>query len=134
MGQFSKETLDKFNAMCAEGVDFGEGPVYDFAKCLMSNGDVYGIEPGEQCEVGRPISDEEAKGKKSINTRMTKLKQAFIKKIGREMTSKEMKQAANMIASIGVKIPQGENAESMLQKMLPKGEKVVPVKSPVREA
>jgi len=33
-----------------------------------------------------------------------------------------------LIASIGVKIPQGESAESMLQKMLPKGEKVVPVK------
>jgi len=94
MGQFSKETLDKFNAMCAEGVDFGEGPVYDFAKCLMSNGDVYGIEPGEKCEKGRPITGEGPKKKETPAGRMTKLKLAFIKKIGREMTPKELKQAA----------------------------------------
>jgi hypothetical protein len=128
MGHFSEDALKKFNAMCAEGVDFGEAPVYDFAKCLMSNGDVYGVEPGEACKVGRPISDEEAKGKKNIGAKMSKLKRSFIKKIGREMTSKELSKAANLIASIGVKIPQGESAESMLQKMLPKGEKVVPVK------
>ena len=129
MGYISEDALKKFNSMCAEGIDFGEAPVYDFAKCLMSNGDVYGVEPGEACKVGRPISDEEAKGKENISAKMAKLKRSFIKKIGREMTSKELSKAANLIASIGVKIPQGESAESMLQKMLPKGEKVVPVKT-----
>ena len=128
MGHFSKETLEKFNAMCAAGVDFGEGPVYDFAKCLMANGDIYGIEPGESCEVGRPISDDEAKSKDNVNTRMAKLKEAFIKKVGRDMSSKELAKARNMIASIGVNIPKGQSAESVLQKMIPKGEKVMPVK------
>jgi hypothetical protein len=94
----------------------------------MSNGDIYGIEPGETCEVGKQISDEEAKNKGNVNAKMSKLKQAFIKKLGRDMTSRELAKARNMIASIGVKIPAGESAESMLQKMLPKGAKVHPVK------
>jgi hypothetical protein len=129
MGHFSEEALQKFQSMCAAGLDFGESPVYDFAKCLMPNGDVYGIEPGESCEVGRPISDGEAKKKDNTNAKMSKLKRAFIKKLGREMTSKELSKARNLIASVGVKIPQGQSAESLLQKMIPKGEKVMPVKS-----
>jgi hypothetical protein len=128
MGHFTEDTLKKFQALCAAGVDFSEGEVYDFAKCLMSNGDVYGIEPGEKCEQGRPISDDEAKTKGNVNAKMAKLKKAFIQKLGRDMSSKELAKARNMIASIGVKIPQGESAESMLQKMIPKGEKVMPVK------
>jgi hypothetical protein len=128
MSYFTEEALKKFQEMCAAGVDFGEAEVYDFVKCLMSNGDIYGIEPGETCEVGKQISDEEAKNKGNVNAKMSKLKQAFIKKLGRDMTSKELAKARNMIASIGVKIPQGESAESMLQKMLPKGAKVHPVK------
>jgi hypothetical protein len=59
---------------------------------------------------------------------MAKLKQAFIKKMGREMNPKEMAKLQNMLA-LGVPIPKGESAESMLQKMIPKGEKVIPVKS-----
>jgi hypothetical protein len=128
MGHFTEDTLKKFQAMCSAGVDFAEGEVYDFAKCLMANGDVYGIEPGEKCEVGRPISDEEAKTKGNVNSKMAKLKKAFIKKLGRDMSSKELAKARNLIASVGVKIPKGESAESMLQKMIPKGEKVMPVK------
>jgi len=129
MGHFTEDALKKFQAMCAAGVDFSEGEVYDFAKCLMANGDVYGIEPGEKCEVGRPISDDEAKTKNNVNAKMAKLKRAFIKKLGRDMTSKEMSKARNMIASIGVNIPKGQSAEDVLQKMIPKGEKVMPVKS-----
>ncbi len=129
MGHFTEETLHKFQAMCAAGLDFSEGEVYDFAKCLMANGDVYGIEPGEKCEVGRPISDDEAKTKNNVNAKMAKLKRAFIKKLGRDMTSKELAKARNMIASIGVNIPKGQSAESVLQKMIPQGEKVMPVKS-----
>ena len=128
MGHFTEETLHKFQAMCAAGVDFAEGEVYDFAKCLMANGDVYGVEPGEKCEVGRPISDDEAKTKSKVNAKMAKLKKAFIQKLGREMTSKELAKARNLIASVGVKVPQGQSAESVLQKMIPKGEKVMPVK------
>jgi hypothetical protein len=127
MGYFSEETLSKFNEMCADGVDFGEGPVYDFARCVMPDGEIYGTDG--QCKVGKPIADKEEGGDKKVDSRMAKLKRAFIKKMGREMTPAELKKAQNMIASIGVPIPTGESAESMLQKMLPKGSKVVPVKS-----
>ncbi len=132
MSYFTKEALGKFQEMCAAGIDFGEAPAYDFAMCLMANGDVYGIEPGEKCEKGKPISDEQGaalkKKKGGTDTRMAKLKQAFIKKMGREMNPKEMTKLQNMLA-VGVPIPAGQSAESMLQKMIPKGEKVMPVKT-----
>jgi hypothetical protein len=131
MGHFTPETLQKFQELCAAGIDFGEGPTYDFAMCLKSDGDIYGIEPGEICKDGKPISDETAakmKQKKGGDgARMAKLKQAFIKKLGREMNPKEAAKLKNMLA-LGVPIPAGESAESMLQKMIPKGEKVMPVK------
>ena len=44
MSYFTPEALQKFQEMCAAGMDFGEGPAYDFAMCLMANGDVYGVE------------------------------------------------------------------------------------------
>lgn len=131
MGHFTDETLRKYQEMCCAGMDFSESPVYDFAKCLMANGDIYGVEPGESCEKGKPISDEQAaklKKKDDGGARMAKLKQAFIKKMGREMTPKEQAKLNNLLA-LGVPIPKGESAESMLQKMIPKGEKVMPVKS-----
>jgi hypothetical protein len=102
-GSFSKDALAKFNAMCAEGVDFGEGPTYDFAMCLMTNGDVYGVEPGEACEKGKPISDEmgkklkaKKKSKESPAAKMAILKKAFIAKMGREMSKEELAKAAWM--------------------------------------
>jgi hypothetical protein len=104
MGYISEDALKKFNTLCAEGVDFGEGPAYDFAMCLMTNGDIYGIEPGEACDKGKPISDEvgrrlqaEGKSKKSGAAQMAMLKRAFIKKTGREMTKEELAKAAWMI-------------------------------------
>ena len=104
MGHFTKETLEKFQALCAEGIDFGESDPYDFAMCLMANGDVYGIEPGEVCEKGKSISDEQGanlkakkKGKEGGDVRMAKLKKAFLKKTGREMTKEELAKAAWMI-------------------------------------
>lgn len=89
--------------MCAEGIDFGEGPVYDFAMCLKADGDIYGIEPGEKCEDGKPITDKQAakiRSKKktdSADARMAKLKAAFLKRTGREMNKEERKKAAWLI-------------------------------------
>ena len=101
MGSFTAETLRKFQAMCAEGMDFGEGAEYNFVQCLMASGDIYGVEPGESCEKGKQISDEQAaklrtKGKKDDepDVRMAKLKAAFRKKTGREMTKEEKAKAA----------------------------------------
>ena len=101
MGTFTEETLRKFQAMCAEGMDFGEGEPYDFVQCLMPNGDIYGIEPGETCEKGKQISDEKAAELRSKSTekgsseaRMAKLKAAFRKKTGREMSPEEAKKAS----------------------------------------
>lgn len=102
MGHFTGDTLRKFQEMCAEGLDFGEGPAYDFAMCIKADGDIYGIEPGESCEDGKPISDSEAakirakKGNTSA-ARMAKLKAAFRKKTGREMTKEELAKAAWMV-------------------------------------
>jgi len=104
MGHFDKDTLNKFQAMCAEGVDFGEGPVYNYAMCLEPDGDVYGIEPGEKCKVGQPISDSQGAALKSkqnkkdaYGARMAKLKAAYLKKTGREMSAKELKAAKQML-------------------------------------
>jgi hypothetical protein len=97
---FTEETLRKFQEMCAEGMDFGEGEPYNFVQCLMANGDIYGVEPGESCEKGKQISDEQAtklraKGKKEGgDVRMAKLKAAFRKKTGRDMTKEELAKAA----------------------------------------
>lgn len=103
MGHFTEDALTKFNAMCAAGVDFGEGPVYDFARCIKKNGEIYGVSPGEVCKEGKQIPDkkkgeEENKGKGI--SRMSKLRAAFIKKIGREMTAEELEKARNMISRL----------------------------------
>jgi hypothetical protein len=104
MSYFTEEALRKFQEMCAAGLDFGEGSEYDFAMCLMANGDVYGISPGEVCEKGKPISDEQgaklkAKGKEEgADVRMAKLKKAFLKKTGREMNKEELTKAAWIIS------------------------------------
>jgi hypothetical protein len=102
MGHFTEETLQKFQEMCAAGIDFGEGPAYDFAMCIKQDGDIYGISPGESCEDGKPISDAAAariKSKKKVpsSARMAKLKAAFRKKTGREMSKEELAKAAWMI-------------------------------------
>jgi hypothetical protein len=101
MSYFTKEALEKFQEMCAAGIDFGEGPAYDFAMCIKADGDIYGVSPGEACEDGKPISDSEAariQSKKKVPSaaRMAKLKAAFLKKTGREMTKTELAKAAWM--------------------------------------
>jgi hypothetical protein len=104
MSYFTEEALKKFQELCAEGIDFGEAGEYNFVQCLMANGDIYGVEPGEACEKGKQISDEQAaklraKSKKddAPNVRMAKLKAAFRKKTGRDMTKEEMAKAAWMV-------------------------------------
>lgn len=101
MSYFTKESLEKFQAMCADGMDFGEGEVYDFVMCLEASGDIYGIEPGETCVKGRQISDKEGakllSQKDKSGARMAKLKAAFLKKTGRKMRPKEMEAARLML-------------------------------------
>jgi len=126
MGHFSEETLQKFNAMCAAGVDFAEGETYDFARCVMPDGDIYGTKG--QCKVGKPIADLEEKKDGKADSRMAKLKRAFIRKVGREMNPAEIAKATNMLG-VGVQIPAGKSAEDVLQQLIPKGEKVMPLKS-----
>ena len=70
MSYFTEEALKKFQEMCAAGLEFAEGEEYNFAQCLMSNGDIYGVEPGEACERGRPISDSQAKVLDRKSTRL----------------------------------------------------------------
>ena len=99
MGYFNEESLHKFNSMCSEGVSFSEGDSYDFARCIKSTGEIYGVSPGEICKEGKPISDSRAKNKRNgkSNTRMAKLRAAFMKKWGREMSKEELVKANNMI-------------------------------------
>lgn len=99
MGNFTEDTLQKFQAMCSEGVSFSEGDSYDFARCIKSTGEIYGVSPGEVCKEGKPISDSKAKNKKSgeSNVRMAKLRAAFMKKWGREMSKEELQKASNMV-------------------------------------
>ena len=113
MGHFSEETLEKFNAMCSEGVNFGEEPVYDFARCIKKDGEIYGISPGESCRDGKPISDKKAekKKKKTDTSRMAKLRAAFIKKTGREMSAKELEKARNMINKVTSEDAEGKDKE-----------------------
>jgi hypothetical protein len=99
MGHFNEESLHKFNLMCSEGVNFAEGDSYDFARCIKSTGEIYDVSPGEVCKEGKPISDAKAerKGGGKSNSRMAKLRAAFIKKWKREMSSEELEKARNMI-------------------------------------
>jgi hypothetical protein len=103
MGYFNEESLHRFNLMCSEGVDFAEGDAYDFARCIKTDGEIYGVSPGETCKEGKPISDSKAlrKVKGKTSSRMAKLRAAFIKKWKREMSPEEIKKAHNMIGRSG---------------------------------
>jgi hypothetical protein len=121
---FSEEALKKFHEMCAAGLNFAEGESYDFARCIKSDGEIYGTKG--QCKAGKPLGEKEKGGDSKVESRMAKLKRAFIKKMDREMTPAEIAKAMNMI---GIPIPKGQSAEDLLQQLLPKGEKVIPLKS-----
>ena len=126
---FSEEALRKFHAMCSAGLDFAEGESYDFARCVMPDGEVYGTKG--QCKQGKPLGNkEEEPGKEAKGSGkpgdLAKLTQMFRLKTGKDMSLKQLVAAADRI---GIPIPAGHSAEDFLQKMLPKGEKVMPVKS-----
>jgi len=124
MGHFTEETLQKFQEMCAAGIDFGEGPVYDFAMCIKADGDIYGISPGETCRDGKPISDARAAKKEPKgSSRMSKLRAAFIKKTGRKMTAKELEKVRNMIRSLPGTESAGKEIKADLDKIAKKTKK-----------
>jgi hypothetical protein len=130
-GYFSEESLNRFSQLAAEsaGIDFAENS-YDFARCIMPNGEIYGTDG--QCKMGKPLAEKESssskdKGKESErDKKLTKLTQWFRAKKGKDMTPKQMASVANRI---GVPIPSGKSAEDVLKGLIPKGEKVMPVKS-----
>lgn len=111
MSYFSEEALQKFNEMCSEGVNFSEGEVYDFARCITAGGEVYGVSRGEKCKIGKPISDKEAFEDKTPAARMAILKRAFIKKTGREMTKEEIAKAAAIVNSIDRRNPKRKKSK-----------------------
>ena len=51
-GSFSEDALEQFARLAAEkqGLDFAEGEVYDFARCVRSDGSFYGT--GGKCRKG----------------------------------------------------------------------------------
>jgi len=126
-GYFSEETLDKYASLLASqsDVDFSESDIYDFRRCVMPDGEIYGTKG--QCKVGKQIADAPVakagkKGEKvDADSMMSKLKRKFMEKIGREMSPREIAQAGNML---GWPIPKGQTAEDVLKKLLPKGSKV----------
>jgi len=134
-GYFSEETLDKYASLLASqtDADFSESDIYDFRRCVMPGGEIYGTKG--QCKVGKQIADAPVakigkKGEKvDTDSMMSKLKRKFMEKIGREMSPSEIAQAGNMM---GWPIPKGQTAEDVLKKLLPKGSNVgfpVPVKT-----
>jgi len=134
-GYFSEETLNKYASLLASqtDADFSESDIYDFRRCVMPGGEIYGTKG--QCKVGKQIADAPVakagkKGEKvDTDSMMSKLKRKFLEKIGREMSPREIAQAGNML---GWPIPKGQTAEDVLKKLLPKGSNVgvpVPVKT-----
>lgn len=100
MGHFSEDTLKKFNEMCADGFSFSEGEIYDFARCITSKGEIYGVSKDEACKIGKRIPDKKPLDNKAAAARMAILKKAFIKRTGREMTKEEIARAARLVNSM----------------------------------
>ncbi len=125
-GYFSEETLSKYSTLISDqsGINYSEGEVYDFTRCLTASGRAYGTDG--QCKKGIPT----AKAKKVEKKRqsiMSKLKELIKSKMGRNMSQQEIAQAEGIL---GWKIPPGQTAEDVLKKLLPKGSKVgVPVRT-----
>lgn len=116
--------------MCIISANFAEGETYDFVRCVLPSGEVYGTK--HQCKQGKPLGEKDKAEEKvdkedgSSKRKLAKLTKMFRMKTGRDMSAAQLTAAAN---KIGVPIPQGKTAEQYLQELLPKGEKVMPVKS-----
>ena len=64
-GSFSEDALEQFARLAAEkqGLDFSEGEVYDFARCVRSDGSFYGT--GGKCRKGTEAGDKEEEAPKT---------------------------------------------------------------------
>jgi hypothetical protein len=64
-GSFSEEALLRFAELSAEsrGLDFSEGSVYDFTRCIRPDGSTYGT--GGRCRKGSETGAKEAPSPKS---------------------------------------------------------------------
>ena len=125
-GSFNEKSLLAYSEMVAEkiDVDFSEGEVYDFTRCLTASGRSYGTDG--QCKKGIPIAKAE-KAEKKRKSIMSKLKDLIKSKMGRNMSQQEIAQAEGIL---GWKIPPGQTADDVLRKLLPKGSKVgIPTKT-----
>jgi len=74
-GYFDEKSLESYNLLIAEreGVDFSEGEIYDFTRCVRANGSFYGT--SGRCRQGSPAGPkEETKGTSGIN--LSKVKAA----------------------------------------------------------
>lgn len=63
-GSFSEDALEQFARLAAEkqGLDFSEGEAYDFARCVRSDGSVYGT--GGKCRKGTEAGAKEEEAPK----------------------------------------------------------------------
>jgi len=66
-GYFDEKSLEAYNLLIAdrEGVDFSEGEIYDFTRCVRANGSFYGT--SGRCRQGSPAGPkEETEGNRSL--------------------------------------------------------------------
>ena len=66
-GSFSEDALEQFARLAAEkqGLDFSEGEVYDFARCVRPDGSFYGT--GGTCRKGSDAGDKKPEAPKKTS-------------------------------------------------------------------
>jgi len=75
-GYFSEETLDNYARLAAEklDLDFAEGGLYDFTRCVRPDGSAYGT--GGKCRKGTE-GEKEAPAKTNIDKVVDKVKEKY---------------------------------------------------------
>jgi len=75
-GYFSEETLDKYASLAAEklDLDFAEGGLYDFTRCVRPDGSAYGT--GGKCRKGTE-EEKKAPAKTNIDKVVDKVKEKY---------------------------------------------------------
>jgi len=73
MGHFSEEALKAYNELCAGGIEFSEDSVYDFARCVRSDGSFYGTRG--KCKKGKEAGDKKD-GEDKVAKARTKVAEA----------------------------------------------------------